>query len=671
MSNTVVAVTFDKVQKFIFNTIQSHKQEAQNNNETLSSVIGASRMLADTFFEKLGVSGSRGLFSSHVREVLLLCSGSCIFITELNSDDATDLLDKLFADYYKEQEGQLLLKYVCFEMTVQSKEAKLQAIREGKSRLKKTGCLNGIIARNSNMLFNLQASDPHMKKQRFEMEKYPVFASNINELREEYRIPEGHTYRTSDTYFRVVIIKADLDGMGELFKSIDDYDAYKEVSDILYKSISLDSLADQAAKIQVNKNGFKIYPLYAAGDDILFAVPAFYLREGISVCKEILRNINEDIEKSPYCKQAGITQGCTLSIGVDISFNHEPIRYYYERVQSQLDIAKKAETTRKAPSGSNKYNKICINEYVFFEFDKEEKEKIYDSYWYHFLFDLKILKQAVNAGFKAHHYLYGLLNKITSPGLSDNMIAYSNTVLYHLIPKYLDSNNKTLRECELLLIKKLLEQVTEKKSANSTLCFDKKHQDKLRKYIQLLLVFSDERFLNRSDIERVTCNFDAKERLSIKRTVFNRVLRYLYENNLYLLLKKQGKNGNNVDIMRRQFVRHVSYQANRKSVGSKPVRIYQTLHFSGSLFHRMKKMGLDIAMCGEFLEIVNDRTREAYDVLAEERKKAYKAPPDLYFDKKLFIQIAEKTGLWKQDYVDSLLILYYFNECLIVFKQLY
>lgn len=672
MSKTVVAVTFDKVQKFIYNTIQSHKQEAQNNNETLSSVIGASRMLSHVFFEKLGVVGSNGLFSGQVSDILLLCSGSCIFITEYNQDDALFKLDELFEYYYKQHEGQLLLKYVCFEVPDMSKEVKLQAVREGKSRLKKADCLNRIIARHLNLLFDFQVSDSCMEKQQLNLQKYPHFASNINELKEKSYIPGNHIYRTSDTYFRVVVIKADLDGMGDLFKSINDYDAYKSLSDILYEAISLDSLERQAANIHNQENDFKLYPLYAAGDDILFAVPAFYLSQGIDICKGILKEINTKIKASEHCKRAGVTKGCTLSIGVDFSFNHEPIRYYYERVQEQLDTAKKAETTREAPSGSNAYNKICINGYVFYQFDKEKKEKFYESYWPHFLSGLKLLKQAVKAGFKAHHYLYGLLNKISAPGLSDNVIAYSNTVLYHLIPQYLNSNNKTLRECELLLIRKLLEQVTERKHANSTLCFDRKHQESLKKYIQLLLVFTDERFLPPKILEEIAwTNIVAKDYASIRSVVFNRVMRYLFENNLYLYLKQQGRNQRNVGIMREQFVRYTSYQASPKMTGSKQVKVYQTLHFSGSLFHRMKRRGLDIDECGELLETVNDRTREAYDVMAEERKKAHKAPPDLYFDRKLFVQMASKTGLWNQNYVDSLLILYYFKECSVIYKRLY
>ena len=41
----------------------------------------------------------------------------------------------------------------------------------------------------------------------------------------------------------------------------------------------------------------------------------------------------------------------------------------------------------------------------------------------------------------------------------------------------------------------------------------------------------------------------------------------------------------------------------------------------------------------------------------ETRKAGCKPPPSLYFDEKRFLDIAKSTNLWKEDYIDTLLIL--------------
>ena len=147
----------------------------------------------------------------------------------------------------------------------------------------------------------------------------------------------------------------------------------------------------------------------------------------------------------------------SMSIGIEFTFNREPIRYYHERVQRQLNCAKIAECDGLI--SIQPHIRICLNQYVFFDYiDKDAKPQS----WSHFIHDLKILKNAELDGFKVHHFMYGLLNKITDPAVRNNKLKYSNAVFYHLIPSYFESKTK-LGESELLLIDLLLKQVVEKK----------------------------------------------------------------------------------------------------------------------------------------------------------------------------------------------------------------
>ncbi len=189
----------------------------------------------------------------------------------------------------------------------------------------------------------------------------------------------------NERYFRIAVIKADLDGMGQLFEGINSFEQYKRISEILSKYICLDSLAATTEAFKKTDDDFKLYPLYIAGDDILFAVPASYIVTGVNLCKVILREINDELEiEADYEEKFTIS----MSIGIEFTINREPIRYYYERVQRQLECAK--ITDSEGLKSMQPHIRICMNQYVFFDcIDKDAKPQS----WSHFIHDLKILKK--------------------------------------------------------------------------------------------------------------------------------------------------------------------------------------------------------------------------------------------------------------------------------------
>lgn len=665
----IVGISIDKVQTFLYYSIHANVQEKQTNSGTLRSIIGASQMISEVFYNEIGINGDQGCFSKHIEEVLLQCSGVCIFTTSLKEELISEKLKQLFRKYYNDFEGQLLLRYVSFEQNLTSVNDRLSAIKEAKRRMKGQDCLNRITEENGELLFQYQSQGSGLIYNKSKTDICTTaFAQNINKL-----CPEDSKNKE---YFRIAVIKADMDGMGQLFENINDYATYKEISNVLSEYMCLDTLKEKAKGMRKSDPDFMMYPLYIAGDDILFAVPVSKLIEGIKVCSWIVKDINVKVAEKMDELKVRKLDALSISIGIDLTFNHEPIRYYYERVQTQLDSAKKGEDPRRANDKKQTFlMKISINNYTFFriiekdpKLNKKRDLKQDVPLWDHFVNDVKILRGAVNAGFKAHHYLYGLLNKITDPNIRKSEIKRSNAILYHLLPQYLDSPDKKLKEYELLLIDRLLCKVavTEDKGKSYKLVFAEDNCQRLEMYVRLLLLFSDERFEVINSKEK-TVTFDNEKRRNLRAHIFNRTLAYLYDINLKQLWINQGAKKENADNLRKIFVIHTTYE-NRSHTD---VQVYQTLCISKSTFHKMKALSGQGDTAAEYIRIMNNRGKEEYDILASMKKEALEAPPSLYFKETEFKQYAEKSGLWTSDYIDALLVLYDYNESLIKYRLQY
>lgn len=684
MNQNIVAITIDKLQTFLYYVLHAHVQEKQTNNDTLKDIINSSNLISTQFYQDIGIEGDQGEFNGQITGELLKCSGMCVFTTSLDKDQIMQRLDTLFEKYYKAFAGQLLLRFVCFE---QKGRDNLQAIKESKNRLKQKNCLNEIISRNRDLLFNISPSSDPCKSSVVPSNEHAAFSRTINALYSEED-------QENANHFRIAVIKADLDGMGALFEGIDRFEVYQSVSRLLSDLISLDSLHKHARNLQKNNNRFKLYPLYIAGDDIFFAVSAAQLIEGVQVCKDILRNLNAAIRKLNNAFQP-----LSMSLGIDFTFNREPIRYYYERVQRQVDdFAKVAQSVQNNDlSVPVSCVKIAINDYVFYDIDKPKKENnaakddkgpknskhkqnskdnnenADKPNWHHFISHVKRLKYAMQQGFTAHHFFYGLLNKITDPEIRGSKIKYSNAVLYHLLPQYVDSPIPALRESELLILESLLKQLMVPKvkgKPEQELCFDPENK-RLETYVRLLLLFSDQRFnITGREATPSDDTFDAKR---IRGTLFNKTQRYLYDKSLCDSLKEVAR-FDDIRDFRKLFVEKGFYEKPGGGSNSKRIRVqvFRTLRISSSMFHRLKRIDTSlIEQAADMVQAVNDQSKEQIRKIEEDNKNQQKAPPGLFFDNEVFSRIAKRSGLWSKDYIDTLLIFYQLKEQSIRYKNFY
>lgn len=715
----VVAIGIDKVQTFLYDAIHSPTQKNQTNSGTLSAVMGASRMISNEFYEVIGLekksetaaeSGAvkePAFFANHVREPLLKCSGTYVFTTDLEGTELKNALKGVFEKYYTDYNGRLLVKYVHFEKDPKTDREKLDAILKGKKLLKSNACMSLVLEDNADLLFQFRAvSDATIKNRKSGKSEAELvnaddgtpikcfFVNNIDRLS-----PEGK--EGNQDHFRIAVIKADLDGMGDFFSGIrDDFDFYKKVSGILNEEISLFAMNERIAEMEKEGSNFLVYPLYVAGDDIMFAVNATDLKMGVALCERMVNKINERI-CTPKDKMAS---RLAVSIGIDFTFNNEPIRYYHQRVQKQLDDAKKAKGVFESDSEKIAFHpqvKICMNDFVF---QMQETENIPSkegkgknkkktqkksgegkaeelTNWFHFLHDVTLLRHANGVGFAGHHFLYGLLNKLTDPALrgEENVIKRSNAILYHLLPKY--EGHPDLSKLELQLLKALWDKISVKtiveedsKDKSSPkkgklqyeLSFNDADCAKLETYVRLLLLFLDPRYsisqiLKESSEENHDESSNEKRREAFDkkkiRTVnFNRTMRYLYNNNF-------GEGA-----LRDCFIKIGEYTPEDQAI-----QVYQTLHLSHSIFYRMKRMGANAIENANMINLVaNGGQEESQKEHSEPLQDDCTPPPSLRFDPETFKQaVGDSALLWDEDYLNSLLIFYRYKELLIRYRMLY
>jgi hypothetical protein len=74
-------------------------------------------------------------------EVLLKCSGVCIFSISLAKEKIEAELGTLYKEYYYNFGGKLQIKYIHFTEAIDCDEDKMEAIKEAKQRLRSKECL--------------------------------------------------------------------------------------------------------------------------------------------------------------------------------------------------------------------------------------------------------------------------------------------------------------------------------------------------------------------------------------------------------------------------------------------------------------------------------------------------------------------------------------------------
>lgn len=668
----IVALSIDKVQAFLTEIIHAQIQEKQTEEATLKNIMNASREISIDFYHTV-----QEVFPKSETEILLSCSGVYIFECELAAEEIGDRLNKLFLHFYCSSQGQKMLRCVSFPANAFTA---VEAILEAKKRLKQSDSLNEWIERNKEVLFSFGTVKEEKNRRGEEKIEYPLFAENINAL---YSEEESDNSR----HFRIAVIKADLDGMGDMFKKIDSYDSYSKVSSVLNEEVSLNGLHKGVKECDSSRSGW-VFPFYVAGDDIFFAVSAANLMNGIQICRNILKNINARLEKVFPDKKL------TMSVGVEITFNREPVRYYMDMVERQLKNAKKAW------SGSLKRfmrMKISIYGMAYLDIDYpelklykkqlkcEHKGLRYDCQncknrraikgdlqsipiWDFFLNDVKRLNYLRTEENGYHKLLgtpgffYTLLERLTDENVQDNDTEYINSVLYHLLPQFSSSSDKDLQKWELLLNGGIIQQLLEQRERGAEIVVNTDTKQRLETYLRLMLLFSDSRFqiADNTGVKEQPA-FQVDELKNARKYLTSKPLDYLYNN----ALRKSSR-------LSKIFVDKVSYEIIKDGKREKR-QCLQRLKIEKSMFIKLRDTGkISVEKAAKMIELRNPSDLETKNKIQEQNKQRMengKAPCCRYFDKEKFCGTAKQTGLWNEDFVDSLMLLYEYKEIEIQYKN--
>ncbi len=655
MEKNVVGISIEKIQQVIYQSIHSRIQESQNDDATLRNVIIASEKISQDFYKLVGLESEprANKFQIKSEELLLKTSGCLIFYSDYSDSEIRKKLKNLYRRYYIEFNGNIEIHYTIKKMEVATDNDKIMAIQNTKKALKQPQTLSAVIEDNQDFLFALCKAENRGKiTSKNATFNFKSFVVNINDLKK--------LDAQNEKYFRIAVIKADFDGMGDLFASITEYKRYREISCILSKTINLVALNNAAGKI---KKDPWLFPLYAAGDDLFFAVEIHDVGIAIDLCMSILADINRNLVKNHL----------SLSVGIEITRNHEPIRYYYERVEEQLQNAKTyvIKKPSKGKKGRNdKINLIRIglaNRVFDFQdhYSEKKSELKKTGEWIDFLKDINKLRDAENQGIKVQAFLYTLLEKITPIDLSpkktkDQMNQAANLVIYHCIPQNINSRNRNLAFAELEMISIVLYKISSAISKNGKSTqhdFDFQDLNELVNYVRVLLMFMDDRFQENNHADTsIIIDDSAIDR--VKRTVFNRGLRYLYENNLSF--EFENSVGDKMNL-RSYFVNYSQYKIEEES---DPVQYYQRLPLSISLFYRMKK-NINFE---ENMELIKDFTNVFAKEQNELKKDASTKAQSLAFDPKVLEISKEAKDQWNENYINSLLIFYQLCEANIQFR---
>lgn len=662
----IVALSIDKVQTFLTETIHAHVQERQTEEATLKNIVNASKDIADNFFTAI----KEKFPTITTDDVLLACSGVYIFECALDTHVIEAKLNELFLEYYAASQGQKMLKGINFP---KKSKTKIEAIQVAKKQLKQSKCMNTIIEANQDTLFSFCKVN-EVKSCANKVEELPHFAQELNAL---YIKNETD----NENRFRIAVIKADLDGMGDMFKNIDtDYEKYQCISNILYENISLHYLHACCKIVKPEENVAPwLFPFYIAGDDIFFAVSVFNLLDGIRVCQTLLSGVNHKITEGLSNIHKSFESKLSISIGVSITFNREPIRYYMQMVENELSTAKKANKLTHLKPFSR--GKISIFHDVFYDVNYQDAKEYKaskcankkgikneldtENIWEFFLHDISHVSNLKKSDkpIGTTNFFYTLLERLLKLDTrhpheihhDTDCLTYLNSVLYHLLPSNTENG---FSHNEMLLYSGMIKQLMCYDDDKNKGMFIKINHDtihRLEKYLRLLLLFSDPRFtLQDAAIKKEKTDQDAytPELDTARKYLFVKTIDYMHKQLCYI-----------DESLMKIFI-------NKYKDDKIKAPIYQHLRIDKSMFIKLRNTKrIPRCKAADMLALQNTKHEEKDIAETTPDKDTIKTSvPRLYFDSAKFLQIANKEN-WTSTYIDSIMLVYEYRKLSAIYHR--
>ena len=486
----IVGISVEKIQKYIYQTLDDNRSEIQKDENTLKEVLNASKTVSSNISKDIEKQ-------FNIKQKILWISGKYIFEVESIEVEIKENLKILFKDIYLKYSGTLFINYVYFEkLNLNNKEI----VDKVNVDLKSNETKRKLVIENNEILFSFQEktniincninSDNNSNNNLIDYTC--VYIKNMDELVSNDK--EG-------TNGKIAVVKADINNMGEIFSNISDYDTYIKLSLILEKKITVNYLGKLISK---NKNlTNKIFPLYIAGDDIFFAVKIESVLDSILILRNLIDDINDEINKKINSlsndKSSKLTK-LVISVGVEFTNNHQPIRYYREIVERELHNAKKF-TKEKNSKEIKAILGTSIAGNLFYSYDRKgiREDDCFSKFKTEILELIQLKNENIYTNTFLHNFLYALENiDISNKNNEDNIKKFVNTFLYFLCPDIRNVESKVIPK-ELYLKNYFMKMFMKNKKENedeNQIIYDKSKFKNVISKLKLILLLTDEKYIS-------------------------------------------------------------------------------------------------------------------------------------------------------------------------------
>jgi hypothetical protein len=589
----IVGFHIDKIQNFLFSSINSHNNDSEKEELRQKMILNSSNEVSNNFFKII----EEKFKDIKDTMVLVKTSGKYIFGTNLEPDILEKNCKEIFEYFYQSSNGLIFLLYFWDENKKEiDNKTKINMWLDG---LKSTKTYNNVLEKNAKALFELSKCT-NGKKKSSSIKEWRGFVREIDELNEN--ISENDSIRS-----RIGIIKADFDGMGNLFKSLECYEEYDVISKLLNDYINIDKFDEY---IHQRKKNIKVFPFYMAGDDIFIACRVKDIFNVVEILKNFLKDLNREITIN-LSKDIQLT----MCVGIEITENKQPIRFFYERVEKQLEIAKRKKADNKFLIIGfynrcfmyNEWNTLIEQISFIQSLKNRNRDKIKET---------EIVSTT---------YLYNLYNRLVN--LSEKKtVTFCNLFFYEIFPKYIEDRNRE----KYMLDTSLKSFIFLNSYKNGVL------NNKFIENLKLIILFLDNRYkveLNLNDYYKINKKYYFYS--EIKKNFLKKIMESVYSNHF------SGK-----EKLRDQFLRKIgqeNYKLLNKVGISTLFRIKREILSDRKDETKIKKMLMSIS-----------EKKEDFD--NKKSNKVQKFKSSMYFSFENFFNINDKD--LDNDFIDSVIIFY-------------
>lgn len=634
-----VTIVVEKIQKYIYQRIDERRAENQHDNKTLQEIILASNSISKDILCKI-----KNVFQvdeTNSDLVLLWVSGKVIFFSYLSKEDIAKKLKELHGEIYLEYGGNIQLRYAVFSEDIA--EDKMKMIQSAKN------ALSIVKSNNSNLLDIKEELFQFQELKKVEPQQSVTYSDGIF-VRDMDALICNTTQKKESTDGKIAVVKADINNMGKIFSEIKDYESYSKLSRLLADKISIEFFKTSIDNNKKSDLKGKILPLYIEGDDVFYAVQIDALLPSIDLLNRMVNEINKEIEKNIKCD---IKLG--IAVGVVFTNNHQPIRYYHEKVEKELGDAKvamKIEKYGRVDLGVSLVGNLFYKyRGVLGKFEKDGFSKFYQ--------EIEELKWLKRRKIFSNSFVFKLLNALESD--KENPKKQLRHLLYFVLPEVKNTENSLY---DLFFKHYLLSQVVEDAKADEGQKIQKRlfDTDKIKSVLipklKLILLLIDDRFVQFEDDSNFAFKYIIqKERYSeqldtIMKVMFTKPLNYLVE-------RPESK-------IEKVFVGRKSQKIQDQNNQNINITIYKKLPLHVTMLFRMKKL-IEQKRCDLAKKLIVNYFEQNRDDLEKTKQEPEQERKIIEYQKKFeskdfecFFKEIEKNQ--DTDWLDNIILFYKYDE---------